>query len=238
MSAIIYLITNTINGKQYVGQTRAGLNHRWQEHCHAAYRGSTQYICKAIFKYGKESFIQEVLEDLKDANDDYINQREIYWITEKETYTKGYNMTTGGGGKSGYNLSEETRNKIRSANLGKTYSSETIEKMSESAKNRTLEHREKISKAAKNRSEKTIEKMRISGKNKIFTETHRANLSAALSGSNNPNYGKKHSLETIEKIRAAKRNISQETREKMSAAAKLRCRMKRFHAPEITINIS
>jgi hypothetical protein len=30
---IIYVITNTINGKVYVGQTARELNVRWKEHC-------------------------------------------------------------------------------------------------------------------------------------------------------------------------------------------------------------
>lgn len=43
-----------------------------------------------------------------------------------------------------------------------------------------------------------------------------------LSGKNHPNYGKKRKPETIEKIRRASSNISDETRRKMSEAAKAR----------------
>lgn len=42
-------------------------------------------------------------------------------------------------------------------------------------------------------------------------------------GKNNPFYGKKHSLETIEKLRYSHINISNETRHKMSESAKIRC---------------
>jgi hypothetical protein len=81
-----------------------------------------------------------------------------------------------------------------------------------------------------------------------FSEEHRRKLSIAGSGENHWFYGKKHSLETIEKMRIASRNRSpeylkklsergknrkhtQETREKMSMIAKNR-------SPEIKAKMS
>lgn len=235
MSAIIYLLTNTVNGKQYVGQTRVGLEKRWKQHRYTARRGDQRHISRAIIKHGDHAFIYEVLENLVSATDDYINEREMYWIAKKQSNVDGYNMTEGGGGRCGYVVDKETRAKISNAHTGKTFTPEHRAKLSEAARNRTPEHRARIKEAAKNRTPETIAKMRESGKVKIFTDEHRANLSSALSGKNNPNYGKKHSPETIAKIRESKQNISPETRMRMRVAAKRRCRIKRIAAPQITI---
>ena len=50
-------------------------------------------------------------------------------------------------------------------------------------------------------SETVRQKMSNSAKNKIFTIEHRKNISLATSGINNPFYGKKHTEETIERLR-------------------------------------
>lgn len=40
---IVYLITNLVNGKRYVGQTRESLSLRWQRHVWKAHEGSENY---------------------------------------------------------------------------------------------------------------------------------------------------------------------------------------------------
>ena len=49
-------------------------------------------------KYGKENFQLSILEVIEDATQDYIDEREIYWIKEKHSFVQdnGYNMTRGG----------------------------------------------------------------------------------------------------------------------------------------------
>ena len=115
MSAIIYLLTNTINGKQYVGQTSVGLDERWRRHCRYARRGNPQYLCRAIRKYGPDAFTREILEHTTVED---VNVREIYWISELKTLEHGYNMTEGGEGMRGWVPSEETRAKLRAAKSG------------------------------------------------------------------------------------------------------------------------
>ena len=56
---VIYLITNLLNGKKYVGQTIQRLNIRMNHHR----RGGDLYIDRAIRKYGRENFKVEVLEE-------------------------------------------------------------------------------------------------------------------------------------------------------------------------------
>ena len=45
----VYLITNTINGKRYVGQTKRTLHERWWQHTH---QKNCRYLSAAINKYG------------------------------------------------------------------------------------------------------------------------------------------------------------------------------------------
>ena len=90
----IYLITNKVNGKQYVGQS-ADIEGRWKKHI----RDINNYDCviyRALRKYGIENFSFEVLEE---CDVDKLDEREIYWINELDTYKNGYNMTLGGGGR-------------------------------------------------------------------------------------------------------------------------------------------
>ena len=54
MAFYVYLTTNLINGKQYIGQHKGELND--------SYLGSGTNISKAINKYGKENFKKEILQ--------------------------------------------------------------------------------------------------------------------------------------------------------------------------------
>lgn len=54
----IYLISNKVNGKQYVGQTVSAINVRWSQHKSKARRGNTndQAVSGAIKLYGEDAF--------------------------------------------------------------------------------------------------------------------------------------------------------------------------------------
>ena len=86
----IYLITNLINGKQYVGQTTRTKEQRLVGHLHGAL-----YIDKAIKKHGIENFTLETLEYV--YNKDKLNEKEQYWIKSLNTLVpNGYNILPGG----------------------------------------------------------------------------------------------------------------------------------------------
>lgn len=97
----IYCYTNKINNKKYVGQTN-NIARRIKEHRSNSFNPkSVSYnniIHKAIRKYGEESFDIEVLETLIDKSYEEVNEREIYWIKEKESLISqhGYNVLEGG----------------------------------------------------------------------------------------------------------------------------------------------
>ena len=101
----IYSIKNKLNGKEYIGQTRYPVEKRWGEHVCVKRRITT--IGHAIRKHGVENFEFSVLET---CNDEVLNDREIFWITERKTVApQGYNQTSGG---SSFIPSEETRKRI------------------------------------------------------------------------------------------------------------------------------
>ena len=90
---VIYLVTNTINGKKYVGQTTKSLDYRFKGHCNTS--NNAPLGC-AIRKYGKENFTIELLEECETY--DTLNLREQYHIQQQKSYVNegGYNLTFGG----------------------------------------------------------------------------------------------------------------------------------------------
>ena len=110
----IYCYINKVNNHKYVGQTN-NLQRRIREHKSCAFNPkSVSYndlIHKKIRQYGLENFTIDILETLYKASIEEVNNREIYWIAELETYCafgKGYNMDRGGGKKGrSYLLTDE-----------------------------------------------------------------------------------------------------------------------------------
>lgn len=92
MIKAIYVITNLVNGKQYVGQSIEP-NHRFISHISRAKTNSDNTIIhSAISKYGAENFKLEIVEWTED-----YNNAEQYWITKLNTISpNGYNMLEGG----------------------------------------------------------------------------------------------------------------------------------------------
>lgn len=103
----IYLITNLINSKKYVGKTTTTIDERWKEHCSDSQkeRCNKRPLYSAFNKYGIENFKIEELEYVEDNNK--LTDREIYWIQELQTYGhNGYNATKGGDGTLLYDHNE------------------------------------------------------------------------------------------------------------------------------------
>lgn len=93
----IYKITNTVNGKVYVGKTTLGVQKRWETHLkeskkNRSYRSS---LYDAISKYGVDKFVIETLEI---CPNDALDDRERFWIKHFDSYINGYNLTVGGDG--------------------------------------------------------------------------------------------------------------------------------------------
>lgn len=89
----IYKITNDINDRVYIGQTIQTLQRRWLEHCRDSKKKDTHFY-RAIRLYGRERFFIEAIE--LNVPEDKLNEREIYWIAQYDSYKNGYNCTPGG----------------------------------------------------------------------------------------------------------------------------------------------
>lgn len=100
----IYKITNLINNKVYIGQS-VNIHERWRvERSRPFQPGSCEYntpLCRAIRKYGIDSFKFEVIEECSMAQ---LNERERYYIQYYHSADEqnGYNLTLGGDGSSGH----------------------------------------------------------------------------------------------------------------------------------------
>jgi len=87
---IIYKVTNLINGKCYVGQTRTSLKERWKGHCKPS--KSKSILTQAILKYGKDNFKIEILVDNISCFK-ILDSLEVYYIAIEGTMVpNGYNL--------------------------------------------------------------------------------------------------------------------------------------------------
>lgn len=132
---LIYILTNIITGLSYIGKTGKTLDERWAQHVADARNGSTNYLHRAIEKYGADSFTREVICECSEED---ANTYERFCIVAFNTRSPhGYNMTDGGDGVPGYVFTEEDRKKLGSGHRGKKRpprSEEWKQKLGESVK--------------------------------------------------------------------------------------------------------
>jgi group I intron endonuclease len=213
----IYLITNAINGKQYIGQTVQRLSSRWKQHLRSSRSGSAS-INRAMRKHGTENFTLRELSRVSVVNGmDLINKLEADAIQLWNTLAPaGYNLEVGG--KNAGPCHPETRRKLSDALMGHVVSKETRAKLAitSSGKQYCLgrpvspEVRAKISRNLKGRF-----------RDKVFSPETRARISAGLKG-------RAVSTETRARISAGKKGRPS-NRKGSSQTAESRARMSRSH---------
>lgn len=207
-SGIIYIATNTKNGKKYVGKTIKSLSQRRREHQSKAANGSKNAFHAAIRRYGKDAFVWSIVEE---ADESQLADLEIKYIALHNTHVKrrcGYNMTPGGEG-------------VGSGELHPMYGrrgelSPTFGRQLTPEQKANLVHSGPRSAESCRKQSKTV------------------------AGEGNHFFGRSHSAESLEKMSAwqigktpsqtvldillvaAKRPRSEETKARMSAAAKAR----------------
>ena len=98
----IYLITNKINDKKYVGQTVTTIKNRTRQHF-GNYKSKRKYaINLAIAKYGKDNFMVKEIDKIsaptKIELQEILNEKEIFYIQEYHSLASeyGYNLDKGG----------------------------------------------------------------------------------------------------------------------------------------------
>lgn len=144
---VIYVITNILTGKSYVGQKKT-LNDKTPAKLHRYY-GSGTYIKNAIKKHGIENFEKHYICFAESAEE--LDEKEKFWINELDTKNNGYNQTDGGDHfkgtvkhKEGYRekmrqwalnawKDPEYREKAMKPRYGLKHTEETKERMRESA---------------------------------------------------------------------------------------------------------
>ena len=143
----IYKITNTINSKIYIGQTWVSLKERFRKHKYNY--SSCVKLKRAIAKYGYDNFKIELITIC--ATQKAADYWENYFIQRYDSIINGYNILVGGktSGRKDIKLSQETKNKLSKAAMGRKHSKETKLKLSKVNKGKifSIEHREKISNA-------------------------------------------------------------------------------------------
>jgi group I intron endonuclease len=123
----VYLITNNVNGKKYVGQHIGEDLQRYFKNtiyfAEAGYQGK-RLLYRAIRKHGSENFSIKplVIVGTKWEMDLYESGMIKAWDTQNPE--KGYNLTAGGDGTVGFCPDEETRAKMSKAREGKKMSEE------------------------------------------------------------------------------------------------------------------
>lgn len=104
---IIYVVTNLINGKRYVGQTIKGLDERKRQHlkdAKIAYHNAPLY--KAMRKYGTDAFSWEI-QDYAFSREE-LNQKEIFYIQKYDSLCHGNGYNCASGGSNGNNFASKT----------------------------------------------------------------------------------------------------------------------------------
>lgn len=222
----------------YIGSSN-NIRKRWNEHKYAlrANRHASPKLQHHFNKYGDTDFVFSVIIS---CPPDELATQEQYFI---DCYNPWFNTMPNARSAAGFKLSEEARRKIgeansrrliseetkgkmRVANTGKRHTEESRSKMSETRRGRTFseEHKRKISEAlkGKNFSPEHKANIREARHDRVITEETRLKMSEAKKGERNTFFGRKHTEETKMKIAFAASHISDETRRKISEAAKAR----------------
>jgi group I intron endonuclease len=144
----IYVITNTVNGKIYVGQhSGKNLSQYFKLDIQRALAGREfkPLLYRAIRKYGADAF--KIFTLVHPSDKDQMDKLERFFIRSLETQDRdiGYNIVAGGGGSHGVKFSDEHRKKISDALRGKKKSDEHRKNISESKKYLSEESRRNIS---------------------------------------------------------------------------------------------
>ena len=214
-----YIITNKINGKQYVGDRCCECLPKKD-----GYLGSGSYLNNVKKKYGRKNFNKEILEICKSKKEAF-NKQEKY-INEYNTLVpNGYNISPTGGTWNGGKHSNETKKKI-SDGVKKAFleNPEMKEKISEKAKQKIgikncmygKKQNKKIMKQRwinnkhpwinRNHTAESKEKISNSHKGKQLSTETKNKISKSTSGENNPMYGNIHSENSKIKMSISAKN--------------------------------
>lgn len=124
----IYKATSKTTGKSYIGQSIKGLRSRKSSHLCDTQRNTYSLLSKfhkAIIDLGPKDFIWGILYVIRNKNLtekeilDILNEKEIYYINEFNSYKEGYNSNSGGGNNLSIKWSSSTLEGIHQEKLAR-----------------------------------------------------------------------------------------------------------------------
>lgn len=174
------------NGKRYVGVTTWKPELRWGANgCNY----KNPYMVNAIKKYGWENIKHEIVAE--NLSIEQAEQMEIDLIAQYNSADKQYGYNISEGGIICKACSEQTKEKLRKANLGKTMSEESKKKISQYQKGQV-------------RSEHTIKNMCIAQKKSFHNGNNAMHLPEARAKAAAKLKGRKPSEHAIQRANEAK----------------------------------
>lgn len=185
----IYKITNKINGKVYIGQSK-DIKKRFENH--RCMNGSNP-MYEDMRKYGLENFTFEVLEE---CEEDKLLERELYYMKKYKSVENGYNLTY----ESNPVYDERIKSKMIENMTERHRSAEYRERQSEITKElwRNEEYRQKILSAI--RSEESIQKISETSK-KLWQERREELVSKIKASLNAEEVRKERSIRQKERFK-------------------------------------
>lgn len=112
---VVYMHTNKLNGKKYIGITSQIPYKRW---CGGYGYHGCRYFYSAIQKYGWENFYHEILEVGLSKEEAERREKELIQAYNTTNYEYGYNISTGGKGVNTLSRSAEWNRKISESHIG------------------------------------------------------------------------------------------------------------------------
>lgn len=130
----VYVHTNKINGKKYVGITCQNVNRRWRNG-NGYYQN--EHFYRAICKYGWDNFTHEVVKDGLTKLEACSLEKQLIAKYQSNNELYGYNKSIGGEFPvQGVKMSEATKHKMSESHKGIIFTEEQKKNMSIAAKKR------------------------------------------------------------------------------------------------------
>ena len=197
---IVYIATNTLNHKSYIGVTTKSLRERKRTHKIAA-KKSNFYFYRAVRKYGMEAFEWEILDDSAISIEDLYEKEKFYIKKLNTSVPTGYNISSGGHG--GDNISNHPNRaliveKIRQATIRYFSNEDNRRKHSLIMKERDIGDKISLGMLNSQKFKEAIKKRDQSGSRAPFFGRHHTKENKQLL--RDINLGKKHTSKTLEKL--------------------------------------
>jgi group I intron endonuclease len=175
---IIYLVTNIVNGKQYIGATAQPARKRWIRHVWGSRNlersKSCRGLCEAIAEFGPDSFEISTIASARSRAD--LHELERIIIAQYKTlYPDGYNLHPGGTGR-GWKHDPATLIKMAASHRGRKCSPEAIANMSLGQQKRWARPEELARMRAQKQTPETRAKRSASMTGRQFSPQHLENL--------------------------------------------------------------